>query len=135
MIALQYDVLDVSMIEESVQSSSNGAVLVFVGRTRDLFEGKRVLELQYEAYETMAIKEMKHIQQEIEQKWSGSQVSIVHRLGTVEVAQASVVIAVSAPHRGECYEASRFAIDMLKNRVPIWKKEIFQDGSIWKANQ
>ena len=135
MILLQEGVLDIALIETSVQSPKCGAVLVFVGRTRDNFEGKTVLKLEYETYEGMALKEMQNIVDKIKEDWSGSLASIGHRLGTVPIGEASVVIAVSTPHRGASYEASRFAIEALKKNVPIWKKEIYQESAAWKANQ
>jgi molybdopterin synthase catalytic subunit len=134
-ILLQEEILDVGMIEASVQSQKCGAVLVFVGRTRDNFEGKEVLKLEYETYEGMALKELHNIVEKIKRDWPGSLASIVHRLGTVPIGEASVVIAVSTPHRGASYEASRFAIEALKKNVPIWKKEIYQESAAWKANK
>ena len=135
MIRLQKERLQVEEIEATVQSDSCGAVLVFVGRTRDNFKGKKVLRLEYEAYEEMALKEMQKIAEKIREQWSGSEISIVHRLGLVPIGEASVVIAVSTPHRVAVYEASRFAIEALKADVPIWKKEIYEGSAQWKANQ
>jgi len=117
-----------------VESTGSGASLLFVGTTRDHFEGRAVQELAYEAYPEMAVREMEAIISEIALRWPGSRCVIVHRLGVVPAGEASVAIAVSTPHRAEAYEASRFAIDTLKKTVPIWKKEIYADGSAWKAN-
>lgn len=135
MIKLQHERLDVGEIEAAVQSDKCGAVLVFVGRTRDNFEKKKVLRLEYEAYEKMALKEMQKIATKITEQWSNSLVAIVHRLGLVPIGEASVVIAVSTPHRDAVYEASRFAIEELKKNIPIWKKEIYEESAQWKANQ
>lgn len=135
MITLQKGTLNVGEIEAAVQSEKCGAVLVFVGRTRDNFEGKTVLQLEYEAYEKMALKEMHRIAKTITERWSNSLVAIVHRLGVVPIGEASVVIAVSTPHRDAAYQASRFAIEELKKNVPIWKKEIYEESAQWKANQ
>ena len=135
MIQLQQEKIDVTLVEQQVQSPECGAVLVFVGRTREHFAGKKVLELHYEAYAPMAIKEMQRIKDQIQERWPQTNVAMVHRLGTVNITEASVVIAVSTPHRSDCYEASRYAIDTLKETVPIWKKEIYEDGSKWKENQ
>jgi molybdopterin synthase catalytic subunit len=93
-----------------------------------------VERLEYEAYGGMAEREMAQIGSRIADRWPGVRVAMVHRLGVVAVGEASVVIAVSAPHRGEAYAASRFAIDELKAHVPVWKKEVYADGSVWKAN-
>ena len=110
-------------------------MLSFVGITRDHFEGKKVIRLEYEAYEAMALAQMRKIADIIQVRWPTARVAMIHRLGIVPVGEASVVISVSAPHRDEAYAASRFAIDSLKSEVPIWKKEIYEDGSEWKANE
>ncbi|WP_138496283.1 molybdenum cofactor biosynthesis protein [Paenibacillus pinistramenti] len=126
------------MIEEianKVIHPDHGASLVFVGTTREMTAGKRTIHLEYEAYPPMALKKLQLIGAEIAVRWPGSQCAISHRTGKVEIAEASVVIAVSAPHRDSCYEASRFAIERLKQIVPIWKKEIWEDGSEWKGSQ
>lgn len=134
MIGLSTDPLDVDAITDAVRGPGRGAILVFHGTTRDTFEGRGVVRLEYEAYAGMATAEMTRIRDTIRQRWPGSDAAMVHRLGLVPVGEASIVIAVASPHRAACYEASRFAIDTLKERVPIWKKEIYADGSAWKAN-
>ncbi|WP_168122092.1 molybdenum cofactor biosynthesis protein MoaE [Paenibacillus sp. HB172176] len=113
----------------------NGASLAFVGTTREFTEGKRTVKLSYEAYDPMAIATMKQIGDEIAARWEGALCAISHRVGIVELAETSVVIAVSSPHRAACYEASRYAIERLKQIVPIWKQEIWEDGSEWKGHQ
>ena len=135
MILIQNTPISIPFVEQQVSSDECGATLVFVGRTRNSFKGKRVVKLFYEAYEPMALKEMTKIKTEIQHLWPETKVAMVHRLGEVGIGQASVVIAVSTPHRDNCYKASRYAIDTLKKNVPIWKKEIYEDGSQWKANQ
>jgi len=135
MIKLQSESIDIASVENSVYSQQCGAVIVFVGRTRDYFEEKRVISLEYEAYEAMALKEMGKIIDFLKQQYPKLNGAIVHRMGRVPVGEASVVIAISTPHRRECYEASRYAIDSLKTNVPIWKKEIYEKGEEWKANQ
>ena len=135
MIHLQLEPIDIEMVEQSVHTSKNGAVIVFVGRTRDHFEGKEVVELFYEAYDSMALKQMRAIAERITEQCPTAKVSIVHRLGRVPIGEASVVIAVSTPHREAGYALSRLAIDTLKETVPIWKKEIYKNGAQWKANQ
>jgi molybdopterin synthase catalytic subunit len=121
-------------LREAVAHSGAGAILVFEGVTRDHFEGREVTRLEYEAYAPMAIQEMEAIGVELRERWPHARLAIAHRVGVVQVGEASVLIAVSAPHRASAYEASRFAIDSLKARVPIWKKELYADGSSWKAN-
>ncbi|MFT4621611.1 MAG: molybdopterin synthase catalytic subunit [Myxococcota bacterium] len=134
MFALATSPIDVQAVRAAVTTPTAGAVLVFHGVTRDNFDGRVVVELAYEAYAPMAVAELERIGAEVSERWPGARTAIVHRLGVVPVTEASVVIAVSTPHRAECYEASRYAIDRLKDRVPIWKKEIYRDGSAWKAN-
>jgi MoaE-MoaD fusion protein len=116
-------------------SPQQGATLTFIGSTREFTFGKRTVLLEYEAYTPMALAAMKQIGDEIENQWPGTLCAITHRLGKVGIGEISVVIAISAPHRAECYEASRFAIERLKQIVPIWKKEIWEDGSEWKGHQ
>lgn len=134
MFALTEAEIDVAAVRNAVGDGSHGAILVFEGVTRNHFEGRPVMELSYEAWPEMAIPQMEAIGAEIASKWPGTQCAMVHRTGVVPLAEASVVIAVSSGHRGPCYEASRYAIEQLKARVHIWKKEIYADGSAWKAN-
>lgn len=133
--ALTRDVIDTNEVVSKVIVPGHGASIAFVGTTREWTEGKRTVLLSYEAYEPMAIHTMEQIGKEIEMRWPGALCAITHRLGEVAVAETSVVIAVSAPHRDSCYEASRYAIERLKQIVPIWKKEIWEDGSEWKGHQ
>jgi len=90
-----------------------------------------VLHLEYEAYEEMALQELEAIAAETQRRWPVSDVRIVHRLGRLEIGEASVAVAVASPHRGEAFVACRFAIDTLKKSVPIWKKEFYADGAVW----
>jgi len=114
-----------------VAGADCGAVVSFVGTVRATNQGKRVVRLEYEAYPEMAEKVMSQIGDEMKTRWPISRVAIVHRTGVLEIGQASVVIAVSAPHRGEAFQAAQYAIDRLKQIVPIWKKEVWSDGSQW----
>lgn len=125
--------IDVAAVRAAVEDPGFGAVLVFEGVARDDFGGRRVKRLAYEGYAEMAVPVMRAIAEEAQARWP-CRVAMVHRVGEVPITEASVVIAVGAPHRAECYEASRYAIDELKKRVPVWKKEIYEDGSAWKAN-
>lgn len=113
----------------------HGASIAFVGTTREWTQGQRTVLLEYEAYAPMAVATMRQIGEEIAERWNGALCAISHRIGVVGLAETSVVIAVSAPHRDSCYEASRYAIERLKQIVPIWKKEIWEDGSEWKGHQ
>lgn len=134
MFALTHDPIDVTAVRNAVASSTCGAVIVFEGTTRDTFADKQVTHLAYEAYEAMAIPAMAEIGAEVVAQWPGARIAIIHRLGEVPMGETSVVIAVATPHRADAYAASRYAIDTLKDRVPIWKKEHYQDGSAWKSN-
>lgn len=114
-------------------SDSAGAVNIFIGLVRNQTNGKRVLRLEYEAYVPMAISEMARIAELAIEKFPIEKISIHHRVGVLGVGEAAVVIAVSTPHRKVSFEACEFIIDTLKETVPIWKKEIFEDGEVWVA--
>lgn len=122
-------------VANKVICAEHGAALTFIGTTREWTNGQRTVHLEYEAYVPMALKTLKQIADEMDEKWPGTQCAITHRLGKVDIAETSVVIAVSSPHRADCYDASRYAIERLKQIVPIWKKEIWEDGSEWKGHQ
>ena len=134
MYRLQPETIDPERVRRHVAHPSCGAVLLFFGDTRHSFEGRTVVTLEYEAYTEMALLVMQAIGDEIAARWPGARVAMVHRIGPVPVGETSVVIAVATAHRDAAYLASRYAIDELKQRVPIWKKEIYADGSAWKAN-
>ncbi|XP_046804496.1 molybdopterin synthase catalytic subunit isoform X2 [Lucilia cuprina] len=136
-LILSRDILNVGEISNTVSAESCGAISLFVGTTRDSFEGKRVRSLEYEAYEPMAIKQIELICEELRRQWPDIvNIAICHRLGLVEVREASVIIAISSPHRKTSLDAVDFAIDELKKRVPIWKKEIYEENeSAWKENK
>jgi molybdopterin synthase catalytic subunit len=135
MIKLVHAPIDLDEILRSVKCPEAGAIDVFIGTTRNHSNGKEVLSLEYEVYEPMALKLMEGIIAEAHQRWDISRIAIVHRVGKVEIGEASVVIAVSAAHRREAFEACRYAIDTLKRDVPIWKKEVFRDGEVWVGLQ
>jgi molybdopterin synthase catalytic subunit len=132
---ITFDRIHADEVTQKVIHPNHGAALAFVGTTREYTQGKRTVLLEYEAYVPMALKTMRQIGDEISERWPGALCAITHRLGKVAVGEASVVIAVSSAHRAECYEASRFAIERLKQIVPIWKKEVWEDGSEWKGHQ
>jgi MoaE-MoaD fusion protein len=127
--------IDTNGILEKVYHPDHGAAIAFVGTTREWTGGKRTVTLKYEAYVPMAVSAMKQIGDEIAAKWPGTLTAIEHRIGTVDIGEISVVIAVSSAHRAETYEASRYAIERLKQTVPIWKKEVYEDGTEWKGHQ
>ncbi|MBI3195135.1 MAG: molybdenum cofactor biosynthesis protein MoaE [Ignavibacteriae bacterium] len=131
MITIVQDSINIQEVITSVIDSGAGGIDVFIGITRDNANGKKVLWLEYEAYEPMALKTMEQIVDEARERWSVKKISIVHRVGRVDIGEASIVIAVSSAHRKEAFEACRFLIDRLKHIVPIWKKEFFEDGSVW----
>jgi molybdopterin synthase catalytic subunit len=126
-----YDVLDPRPLLESVRTDGDGAVVVFCGTVRGENEGRKVLSIEYEAYASMAAKAMRRIGDEIVSRWPGAKVAMRHRLGRLAVGETSIVIAVATPHRQEAFEACRYAIDRVKEIVPIWKKETWQGGEAW----
>ena len=111
----------------------SGGIDVFIGTVRDATKGKTVQRLEFEAYEPMAIKEMHKIADDALSKWPVQKLLIHHRTGVLEVGEVPVIIAVSCAHRDATFEACRYVIDTLKQTVPIWKKEIFEDGEVWVA--
>ena len=123
--------IDELELEHVVRTDADGAVIVFRGVARRHSRGRDVVHLEYEAYPEMAEKVMAQIGDEIRERWPVSNVAIVHRTGVLEIGQASVVIAIASPHRGEAFQATQYAIDRLKQVVPIWKKEVWSDGSQW----
>ncbi|MFS0837302.1 molybdenum cofactor biosynthesis protein [Paenibacillus sp. 1P03SA] len=116
-----------------VTHSDCGATLAFIGTTREHTHGVRTVLLEYEAYEPMAVSVMESIGAEMQIRWPGCRCAMTHRLGPVGIGESSLVIAVSTPHRADCYEASRYAIERVKQILPVWKKEIGEDGSEWKG--
>jgi len=114
-----------------VIESKDGAVVTFDGITRDNNKGKPVLFLEYEAYEPMAIKMMQEIAKDAHSRWPIDRIALVHRLGRVDISQTSVAIIVTSAHRKPAFEACHFLIDRLKQVVPIWKREYFEDGAVW----
>ncbi len=114
-----------------LQRSAVGAIVIFEGVVREQTAGRRVRYLEYEAYEEMALRMLRQIGREIRERWPIDRLGIVHRLGRLEIGEASVVIVVTSAHRRPAFEACRYAIDRLKKIVPIWKREHFEDGSVW----
>ncbi len=128
--------LSADTLVDAVTLPEAGGVTVFLGVVRDNNAGRRVVALEYEAHVAMAEAKMKEIGEAVYRGWPGvKQVAMVHRIGRLSIGEASVVIAVSAAHRREAFEACHFAIDRLKETVPIWKREIFEDGAVWVGLQ
>jgi molybdopterin synthase catalytic subunit len=123
-------------LERRLITSAAGAVVTFDGVVRDNNQGRRVVSLQYEAYEPMAVKEMRRIGAEVRERWPEvERIGVIHRFGELKISESSVVIVVTSAHRRVAFEACRYAIDRLKQTVPIWKKEIFEDGEEWVEGQ
>jgi molybdopterin synthase catalytic subunit len=123
--------LDPGEVTRRVQGPDAGGLVTFLGAVRDHSRGRAIRFLEYEAYAPMAQREMERIADEASQRWPGARVAIAHRLGHLEIGELAVVVVAAAAHRAEAFEACRFAIDTLKQRVPIWKKEVAEDGSYW----
>ena len=114
-----------------VRTDNSGAINVFIGTVRNSTQNREVIKLAFEAYESMALKELQKIVDQVKARWPVNEIAIHHRVGELAIGDVPVVIAVSTPHRSEGFESCEFAIDTLKLAVPIWKKEIFADGEEW----
>ena len=125
--------LDIMVCIGQVTRPDAGGIDVFVGTVRDATQGKAVLRLEFESYESMALREMRRIAEQACAKWPVHAIAIHHRTGVLQIGDVAVVIAVSAAHRAAAFDACRFTIDTLKQTVPIWKKEVFEDGEVWVA--
>ncbi|XP_022109630.1 molybdopterin synthase catalytic subunit-like [Acanthaster planci] len=135
-VQITSDPLSVEKATAMVSSPTSGAISIFIGTTRNNFEGKEVVRLEYEAYVPMAEKKIGCICRDVREKWEVEHVAVFHRIGVVPVQEASVIIAVSSPHRQASLEAVQYSIDTLKATVPIWKKEMFAEGrGRWKENK
>jgi molybdopterin synthase catalytic subunit len=137
MIGLSAQPLDPEALARAVVTPAHGAVVTFLGTTRETSPGdtRPVAALEYEAYEPMAVAEMQTIARETEERYGPLGIALVHRTGRVELGQPSVAVVVAAPHRGAAFDACRFAIDALKSRVAVWKREVYRDGgTAWIAN-
>lgn len=130
-IAIVREVIDAGSITAALKAGADGAVCVFDGIVRDNTRGRRTLYLDYEAYEEMALNQMRSLAEEAVGKFGVRDIAVVHRLGRLYVGESSVLIAVASAHRGAAFDACRWLIDTLKKTVPIWKKEQFEDGAVW----
>jgi MoaE-MoaD fusion protein len=129
--AITREPIDARALARRVQREEDGAVITFEGIVRNNTAGRRTLYLDYEAYEELAVAQMDRISEEVRQQFSAGRVGAVHRLGRLQIGEASIAIAVSAPHRRPAFAAALEFIDRLKREVPIWKKEHFADGEVW----
>jgi molybdopterin synthase catalytic subunit len=124
--------IDKQGLEQRLLTGASGAMVTFDGVVRNQTAGRRVVSLQYDSYVPMAIKEMSRIGDEVRERWPEvDRIGIIHRFGELKISESSVVIVVTSPHRRIAFEACHYAIDRLKQTVPIWKKEIFEDGEEW----
>lgn len=128
MFALTHDPIDHTAVADAVRRDGCGAVVLFLGTVRDLSGDQVTVFLDYEAYPPMAEKKLAEIEAEVRRRWPVGEIAMVHRLGRMGVGEVSVAVAVSTPHRADAFDACRYAIDTLKELVPIWKKENAPDG-------
>ena len=131
MIKITDEVIEPDALYQIALKDDNGAVVTFAGVVRNHSGGKRTDHLVYEAYADMAEKKMREIGHEVRSRWGIEDLGILHRTGRLEIGEISVLIAVSSPHRSEAFAACQYAIDRLKQIVPIWKKEVGEDGESW----
>jgi molybdopterin synthase catalytic subunit len=125
--------LNIQSCIDWILSPESGGIDVFIGTVRNQTKGKAVMRLEFEAYEPMALLEIEKILAQVAEKWPVQKALVHHRTGLLEIGEVPVIIAVAAAHRAAAFEACRFIIDTLKETVPIWKKEIFEDGEVWVA--
>jgi MoaE-MoaD fusion protein len=131
LIRIVHSPIQIEPLVSQLQQPKDGAVVVFDGIVRNHSQGRKTLYLEYEGYEPMALKKMEEIEESARSRWPVNRIGIVHRLGRLEIGEASVVVVVTSAHRKIAFEACQFVIDTLKKIVPIWKKEFFADGEVW----
>ncbi|GAB3536490.1 molybdopterin synthase catalytic subunit MoaE [Pontibacter brevis] len=132
-IQISEESLDISACIDWVMSPECGGIDVFIGTVRNATKGKEVIRLEFEAYKQMALNEMQKIAEQALAKWPVQKILIHHRTGVLQVGEVPVIIAVAAAHRAAAFDACRYTIDTLKETVPIWKREVFEDGDVWVA--
>ena len=128
MFKITTEVITGAEVREAVEGPDAGAVTLFFGTVRNNTHGRAVKHLEYEAYPPMAEKKMSEISQEVSEKWGLDRVAMIHRVGKLEIGEVSVAVAVASPHRKAAFEACQYAMDRLKQIVPIWKREVWADG-------
>lgn len=131
MFAVTHDPLDPQPLVESVRRDESGAVALFYGVVRNENMGRNVRYLEYDAYPQMAIKKMEEVAAEVRAKFAVTGVGVLHRIGRLEIGETSLLVAVSSAHRAEAFDACHYAVDRIKQMVPIWKKEVWDDGEEW----
>jgi molybdopterin synthase catalytic subunit len=131
MFVVTRDVLDPSAAVAAVSRAEAGAVVLFYGVVRDNNLGRRVLYLEYDAYPPLAERTLAEIADEVRKRWSLTEIAIYHRIGHLEIGEMSLLVAVSAPHRAEAFEACHYCVDRVKQLVPVWKKEVWEGGASW----
>lgn len=131
MFAITREPLDPQPLVEAVRKDESGAVALFYGVVRNHNMGRTVQYLEYDAYESMAIKKLREVADEVCAKFSVNGIAALHRIGRLEIGETSLLVAVSSPHRKEAFEACHYAVDRIKETVPVWKKEVWEDGSEW----
>ena len=131
MFLLVRDPIDIQSIKDKLQNPEDGAVVVFEGVVRNNANDRNVRHLEYDAYESMALKKIEEIGLQAKEKFDIRDIAIAHRLGHMEIGECSIVIVVASAHRGPAFDACRFTIDTIKQIVPIWKKEFYEDGEVW----
>ena len=131
LISITHERLDRDALVAAVSHASVGGIVVFEGVVRDNARGKQVRYLEYDVYPEMAVQQIREIVAEAGRRWGVERVAVAHRVGKLEIGEASVIIAVASPHRGEAFDACRYIIDTLKTTVPIWKKEVATNGEEW----
>ncbi|WP_080872870.1 molybdenum cofactor biosynthesis protein MoaE [Oceanobacillus timonensis] len=127
--------INVEEVIRKVERREAGAINTFIGTVREWTYGKRTMYLTYQAYQPMAVKMLEKIGWEMEEKWPDTKAAITHRIGRLDISDIAVVICVSSPHRKAAYEANEYAIERIKQMVPIWKKEHWEDGATWIGDQ
>jgi molybdopterin synthase catalytic subunit len=131
MIRLVRKPIDTGELRDTILRPEDGAVAIFEGVVRDHARGKKVLSLEYHAYEAMALKMLEEVRDRTKKQFPIREIAIVHRLGPLKLKECSVAIVVASAHRAPAFEACRFAIDTIKKIVPIWKREFYEDGEVW----
>ena len=134
-VALTREPIDAEKLVAAAKRGEDGAVVVFDGIVRNNSRGRQTLHLDYEAYEEMAVRQMRELGRQARERFGVRQVTMVHRLGRLEMGETSVLIVVASAHRAAAFEACRWLIDTLKKTVPIWKKETFVDGAVWAPGE
>lgn len=131
MFEVSREPLDLQRLINFVRKDESGAVALFYGVVRNHNQGRRVRYLEYDAYPGMAVKKMREVAEEVRARWPITELGMMHRMGRVEVGEAALVVAVSSPHRREAFEACQYAVDRVKEIVPVWKKEVGEGGEVW----